>query len=202
VGSLRGRHGAELIEFVQETGLIGAEPTTVQELAQAVREGEVAGLSITVEGLDEEAGTVTARSVRDRTGEAHTVRIPLELYRGRELSSLRAVRGRLRELVGAPPFQLVRGARRREVASYEALRGAVLDLCREGVQLSRFKGLGEMNHDQLWETTMDPERRILQRVTMEDAVVAEELFSTLMGEKVEPRRDFIEQNSRQATLDI
>ncbi len=54
----------------------------------------------------------------------------------------------------------------------------MLDLCREGVQLSRFKGLGEMNSEQLWETTMDPERRILQRVMMEDEAVVDELFAS------------------------
>jgi DNA gyrase/topoisomerase IV subunit B len=82
-------------------------------------------------------------------------------------------------------------------------RGQVMELAREGIQLSRFKGLGEMNSEQLWETTMDPERRILQRVTMDDAASAEEIFSTLMGDRVEPRREFIERNARSvANLDI
>ena len=72
----------------------------------------------------------------------------------------------------------------------------MLELCREGVQLSRFKGLGEMNSEQLWETTMDPERRILQRVMMEDEATVGELFAKLMGDKVEPRRAFIEDNAR------
>ena len=81
---------------------------------------------------------------------------------------LRGARAKLREQVGVPPFRLARGSRTRTPATYEGLRHAVLELCREGVQLSRFKGLGEMNSEQLWETTMDPERRILQRVMMED----------------------------------
>ena len=76
-------------------------------------------------------------------------------------------------------------------------------MANEGVRLQRFKGLGEMNADQLCETTMDPETRTLRQVTIEDAAAADEVFSMLMGDKVEPRREFIEKYARDVeNLDV
>jgi DNA gyrase subunit B len=80
--------------------------------------------------------------------------------------------------------------------TFDALRAKVLDAAKQGIHLSRFKGLGEMNAEQLWETTMDPSRRLLIRVDVEDVPTADLVFSTLMGDQVEPRRVFIEQNAK------
>jgi DNA gyrase subunit B len=80
--------------------------------------------------------------------------------------------------------------------TFEELRPRILELAQEGLNLQRFKGLGEMNPEQLWETTMNPENRVLKKVSLEDATAAEEMFSVLMGDRVEPRRDFIERNAR------
>ena len=83
------------------------------------------------------------------------------------------------------------------------IRDAVLDRGRTGLTITRFKGLGEMNPDELFETSMDPENRILKQVMLEDAAAAEEIFRVLMGDHVEPRREFIEKHALEvADLDI
>ncbi len=93
------------------------------------------------------------------------------------------------------PARLKSGNTERVVASWTDLWQAFLDLAQRGWDVQRYKGLGEMNPDQLWETTMDPETRTLQRVEVEDLLAADTVFTILMGDAVEPRRDFIQQNA-------
>jgi DNA gyrase subunit B len=87
--------------------------------------------------------------------------------------------------------------------TFEALRDCALALAKTGIQITRFKGLSEMNAPELWKTTMDPERRMIVRVDVEDAAAADLWFSRLMGDEVEPRREFIEQNALEVkNLDV
>jgi DNA gyrase subunit B len=134
---------------------------------------------------------------------AANLRIPFAALAGREFLALKRVHARMMELVGRPPFTLRLGNRKAEAASYEELSVQIVELTKEGIQLQRFKGLGEMNPDQLWETTMNPMTRTLMLVSMEDAQAADEVFTMLMGDKVEPRREFIEKNAKEVRfLDV
>ena len=99
-----------------------------------------------------------------------------------------------------PLYKVYRGKQQRYAFSDEE-RDMYIEELGGNAQAERYKGLGEMDPDQLWDTTMDPEKRILKRITVEDAVEADALFNVLMGDKVEPRREFIELNAKYANLD-
>jgi len=203
VKKLKSQWGGELIDWLKNGPMIEADLPTFDGLLQALKEDIDKRYVIDVLGVDEEERVADTRLVERRTGLAANLRIPYAAVAGREFQSLRRVHVRVREMVGNPPFVLHLGNRKAEAQSYEELRVEIVDLAKEGIQLQRFKGLGEMNPDQLWDTTMNPMTRTLQLVSMEDIQAADEVFTMLMGDKVEPRREFIEKNAKEVRfLDV
>jgi DNA gyrase subunit B len=120
--------------------------------------------------------------------------IDFELMNSPEVVDLQALSAELAAL-GDGPYVLEHGAEQVEFTRIEELGDKVHEVGKKGLTIQRYKGLGEMNPEQLWETTMDPGRRTLLQVRIEDAYEADSLFSTLMGDLVEPRRAFIENNA-------
>jgi DNA gyrase subunit B len=146
-------------------------------------------------GDDPEHGGFQVIATSRANGNGTKTIIDATLLLSPELEELRRLAREL-GVIGAPPFRLHAGDDEGEQAS--TLADAVSKLmahARQGLEVKRFKGLGEMNPGQLWQTTMDPEVRVLLQVKIEDAYEADEIFSTLMGDEVEPRRRFIEANA-------
>ena len=128
--------------------------------------------------------------------------IPREFFDSAEYLRIAELSQTLSDLMG-PGAYIQRGDERQDVASFKVAMSWLFEQAKKGQSIQRYKGLGEMNADQLWDTTINPETRRLMQVRIEDAVAADDIFTTLMGDAVEPRREFIEKNALQVSnLDI
>jgi len=178
------------------------EPTSAPEQSVATAGGADSGLPGA--GVP---GSVRGSGHRVREIELHEVKmLNKHLIRLRDEFGLRAEVLLPREVTGDEPpprFLLDRDGETYPVLDLRALVPLVRKIGEKGMKITRFKGLGEMDADQLWETTMDPARRTLLQVRLEDAVAANDLFATLMGDDVEPRREFIEKHALEVkNLDV
>jgi DNA gyrase subunit B len=191
ISRLREDFGHAAADFVVEHRLVEADTEDV-ETALASRDANGYELTI-VETTDD--GTLVRATERE-TGAASSVAIPTALLASPIYANVRKTYGRLVELVGMPPFVLSHGKKKRRADTFAQLRTAAIESAKDGIQITRFKGLGEMDAEELADTTMNPANRMLVRVEVEDAAAADRTFSTLMGDQVEPRRAFIEQNAR------
>ena len=194
--SLQAEFGHETVRFLEESSLLDEEVATLPG-ARKVLSGKAAeGEPFDTEVIEDSDAGLVVKAVERKSGLARTHRLPQELFEHYDYRKFAEVHAALLKQVGRPPFVIRYSGRTSEALSFQALRAAVLELARHGVQLTRFKGLGEMNADQLRETTMDPTTRTLARVTLDDATAADQIFSMLMGDQVGPRRDFIESNAK------
>jgi DNA gyrase subunit B len=195
---MRGAFGPIAAELAKHPSLLedNVDPTAIGDwFAKGGADDE----RVTVEVVStDDDGTMLLRRTERHTGAVETIPLQLRLFTGAAYEGLRRSHQRMLELVGPGPFTVTQGRKEVEAVGHAALRDAIFDCCKDGIEISRFKGLGEMNAEQLRETAMAPATRTLLQVTMESAAEADALFVTLMGDQVEERREFIEAHARDA----
>jgi DNA gyrase subunit B len=203
MSSLQAEFGHQAIDFLSESQVLDAGAATLAGVKKLIEAKDPPEEPFETELVKATKEMLVVKAIHRRTGLARTHQLPAKLFESNDYRSLVEVHGELLSQVGRPPFEVRLGEKSDKADSFAALRRAVLDLARQGVTMQRFKGLGEMNADQLRETTMDPSSRTLQRVTIDDAATAERMFTDLMGDKVEPRKRFIEDHAKEVRfLDV
>jgi DNA gyrase subunit B len=197
----RKRRNRHLVEAVAWTEAFGPETLRSEQdldrvLGEVNRKLEAAGAEKLAYELspDSEHGSYRVIATAGINGSGVRTTIDAEFLRSPEFEELRRLAILLRQ-AGDAPFALQSGDHHERAATLGEAVAKLMNHARHGLEVKRFKGLGEMNPEQLWKTTMDPTARVLLQVKIEDAYEADELFSTLMGDEVEPRRRFIEQNA-------
>jgi DNA gyrase subunit B len=201
--SLRAVHGHDVVQFLEESSLLGEQALTAEAAIELLERAGLKGETHATELQHADGDELRVKAIEAKTGFARVHRIKRSLFESQEYRQLARVHAQLIELAGVPAFEVRLGDAREDAPSFEALHPAVMAVAQKGSKLQRFKGLGEMNAEQLGETTMSPTTRTLAQVTLEDAFVADRVFSMLMGDQVEPRRAFIEDNARAvANLDV
>ena len=198
---LRSDYGQHAADLAVSHRLVELDAATPAELEAAIGSLPPNGYKLSVLERDEDG--LRVKVVEEETSAAQTIGLSAELLASPIYANLRRAYRKLAEVVGSPPFSLALGKNRAVAESFPSCARARSTSPRRRASSSRYKGLGEMNPEQLWETTMDPTKRLMVRVDVQDASAADQLFSMLMGDQVEPRRIFIEENAKDVTfLDV
>jgi len=199
-------HDRAIVSVIVDSPLAGRDDFTNRENLDALA-GRLASMGHEILGIerDEEHGLL-AIALRCASKGKRKLRVDWELASSVEFRHLRVLHRDI-AILARGPLTVVDGtgekATQRAVIDGDELLDTLLESARKGWNFQRYKGLGEMNPEQLWETTMDPSRRKLLQVRIEDAVEADSIFTILMGDEVEPRRQFIEQNALEVqNLDV
>ena len=201
--SLRAEHGSELIGFLAESQILDQGAGSLATVRELIEAEDPEGEAFETELVSGSGAELMIKATHRRSGLAKFFTLSAELFDSSDYRHLVTVHADLLGQIGTPPFEVALKSKTRIADSFSALQTAVVDLAKDGVTLQRFKGLGEMNADQLRETTMDPASRTLQRVTIDDAAAVDRVFTDLMGDKVEPRKRFIEKNAQEVKfLDV
>jgi DNA gyrase subunit B len=203
--SLQAAFGHELVRFLGESEVLDRGVTSLPEVKD-VLQGEAGEVEpFDTEIVSDSGDEILVQAVHRRDGLARTYELSAALFDSHDYRHLVDSHAELLKQVGRPPFRVMLGEKERPAESFAELRRMVMELARLGVTMNRFKGLGEMNPDQLRETTMDPASRTLERVQIDEAAAAEteKTFADLMGDKVEPRKAFIEKHAKEVKfLDV
>jgi DNA gyrase subunit B len=201
--SLRAAHGHDVVQFLEESLLLSEQVMSSEAAIELLSRAGAERETHTTELISSDQLELQVKAVETKTGFARTHKIKRALFDSQEYRALARIHAQLAELAGTPPFEVRLADAHETPTTFEELRNAVMTVAQKGIKLQRFKGLGEMNADQLGETTMSPTTRTLAQVTLEDAFAADRIFSMLMGDQVEPRRAFIEDNASAVTnLDV
>jgi DNA gyrase subunit B len=193
--ALRAEHGTELLAFLAESQILDAGANTLAAVRKLIDDDDPEGEPYETELVSAAGDELHIKATHRRSGLAKFFTLGAELIDASDYRHLVGVHAELLGQVVRPPFTVTLKSKSKIAESFGGLQNAILDLAKEGVAMQRFKGLGEMNADQLRETTMDPATRTLQRVMIEDAAAADRVFTDLMGDKVEPRKHFIENHA-------
>ncbi len=176
----------------------------VEELAGRVNADQPSGqhIDLVLEPREDQSGFTIHIRKRTHGIVASEQTLPSEFFASGDYQRMLALGSQLEGMLGAGAY-VQRGERSQPIASLKQAIEWLFEEAKRGQHIQRYKGLGEMNPDQLWETTMNPDSRRMLQVQIEDAVAADEIFTTLMGDHVEPRREFIERNALSvANLDV